>query len=198
MQCTFLKSNLLLIVVTFFSMTNLAAQGTIQTQFDEFYSTETSNWQEYRLIKKPKLKEFWSLVSDTLKVKEVKIISARAEVVVLNGELAKVHETLQSTELELEESISHNESISFLGIQMKKGAYSTMVWLIILGLVAVVVMLYLLYLRNSRVTKEARENLFNLEHEYTAHKEQARTNQTKLKRELQTAQNLLQENRIKF
>jgi hypothetical protein len=198
MQRTFSKPFQLIILFSVLSFGSVSAQGNIQSQFEEFYSTETSNWQEYKLIKKPRLKEFWSLVTDTLKIKEIKIVAAKAEVVVLNEELAEVNQKLQGVESELQNSKELNDSISFLGFQMKKSAYSSMVWIIIFGLIALSITLYLLYIRNNKVTKEARANLFNSEQEYTAHKEQSRENQSKLKRELQTALNALQENRIKF
>ncbi|UXX77914.1 hypothetical protein N7E81_11105 [Reichenbachiella carrageenanivorans] len=174
------------------------AQGNIQAQFDQFYETETSSWQDYKLIKKPRLKEFWTVVADTIKVKEGKIASARAEVKSLKGELVAINKQLAETQSNLAASEERNDSIEFIGIQMSKSGYNTLVWLIIAALAIGIVSLYLLYLRNNSTTKEARRLLAKVEEEYATHQEKARENQTKLKRELQTALNTLQEHRIKI
>lgn len=174
------------------------AQGDIQAQFDQFYETETSSWQDYKLIKKPRLKEFWTVVADTIKVKEGKIASARAEVKSLKGELVAINKQLAETKSNLAASELRNDSIEFIGIQMSKSGYNTLVWLIIVALAIGIVSLYLMYLRNSSSTREARRLLAKVEEEYTVHQEKARENQTKLKRELQTALNTLQEHRIKI
>ncbi|MEO9964298.1 MAG: hypothetical protein ABJF11_00825 [Reichenbachiella sp.] len=198
MQLSILRKTLLSIALFVFSLVPAKSQDNIQEQFNDFYENQTSSWQEYKLVKVPRLKNFWNMVADTIKVKEGKIASARAEVSTLTSRLAQINAELEETKSALASSEELNDSISFMGILMSKATYNTMVWLIIAGLVAGIASLYLLYLRNSRVTKEARINLAKTEEEYTAHQERSRENQTKLKRELQTALNTLQEHRIKI
>ncbi|MEP2024256.1 MAG: hypothetical protein ABJH98_12445 [Reichenbachiella sp.] len=194
---TFRKNILSLVLVLAFSGATQAQQN-IQEQFDQFYANETSSWQEYKLVKMPKLKNFWKIVADTIKVKEGKIASARAEVKSLKGELDAINVQLEETQASLAASEELNDSIAFIGIEMSKSAYNAFVWLIILVLVVGIASLYLIYMRNNKITREARKLLAKVEEEYTAHQEKARENQTKLKRELQTALNTLQEHRIKI
>jgi len=174
------------------------AQQNIQQQFDQFYANETSVWQDYKLIKMPKLKTFWKVVADTIKVKENKIASAQAEVKSLKSELVGINQQLAETQAALTASEELNDSIVFVGIQMTKLGYNTLVWLIILILVVGIAGLYVIYMRNNKITRDARKLLAKVEEEYTVHQEKARENQTKLKRELQTALNTLQEHRIKI
>lgn len=198
MQLSTFRKNLLSLILVLAVSGATQAQQTIQEQFDQFYETETSSWQEYKLVKKPKLKNFWTVVADTIKVKEGKIAAARAEVKSLQGQLAAVNQELDETKVSLAASEELNDSIVFIGITMSKSAYNTLVWLIILILVVGIAGLYLIYMRNNKITREARRMLAKVEEEYTAHQEKARENQTKLKRELQTALNTLQEHRIKI
>ncbi|SMD38388.1 hypothetical protein SAMN04488029_3780 [Reichenbachiella faecimaris] len=198
MQLSTFRKNILSLVLVLAVSGASQAQQNIQEQFDQFYATETSTWQEYKLVKMPKLKNFWKIVADTIKVKEGKIASARAEVKSLKGQLAAVNGQLEETQASLAASEELNDSIAFIGIEMSKSAYNTFVWLIILVLVVGIASLYLIYMRNNKITREARKLLAKVEEEYTAHQEKARENQTKLKRELQTALNTLQEHRIKI
>ncbi len=198
MQLSTLRKNILSLVLILATLGSTQAQQNIQEQFDQFYETQTSSWQEYKLVKVPRLKTFWKVVADTIKVKEGKIASARAEVKSLQGQLVEVNEQLKETKSSLIASEELNDSIVFLGMQMSKAGYNALVWLIILVLVVGIASLYLIYMRNNKVTREARKLLAKVEEEYTAHQEKARENQTKLKRELQTALNTLQEHRIKM
>lgn len=198
MQLSTFRKNILSLILVLTISGAAQAQQNIQEQFDQFYETQTSTWQEYKLVKMPKLKNFWKVVADTIKVKEEKIASARAEVKSLQGQLAAVNQQLQETQASLAASEELNDSIVFIGINMSKSAYNMLVWLIILILVVGIAGLYLIYMRNNKITREARRMLAKVEEEYTAHQEKARENQTKLKRELQTALNTLQEHRIKI
>lgn len=188
---------LILFVVTTIAF-QAQAQDNIQQQFDDFYKNETSTWQEFKLVKMPKLKNFWQVVSDTIRAKEQQIATAKNNIAQLKSELKGVNGTLTQTQDELAASEALNDSIAFIGFQMNKAAYNTLVWLIIAGLGVGIVTMYLMYLSNHRITKDARLNLAKIEEEYTAHQEKARENQAKLKRELQTALNTLQEHRIKI
>lgn len=198
MQLSIYRKNLLSLLLVFVVTSAVQGQQNIQEQFDQFYENETSSWQEYKLVKMPKLKNFWTVVADTIKMKEEKIAAARAEVKSLQGQLATVDQELEETQDSLAASEELNDSIAFVGIKMSKSGYNTFVWLIIVVLIVGIVGLYLIYLRNNKITREARKMLAKVEEEYTAHQEKARENQTKLKRELQTALNTLQEHRIKI
>lgn len=198
MQLSFFRKTILSLAIVSIMSGYCSAQDSIQKQFDDFYQNQTSTWQEYKLVKMPRLKEFWKIVADTIQAKEGKIASAQEEISSLQNTLAEVNSNLEDTQAALSASESLNDSIAFIGIPMSKSAYNMLVWLIIAALVVGIVSLYFLYLGNSRVTREARKSLVKIEQEYTTHQEKARESQTKLKRELQTALNTLQEHRIKI
>lgn len=185
-------------VLTLVSGSTLFGQDNLQQQFEEFYQKETSSWEEYKLIKQPKLKNFWSVVMDTLDHKESQIRSSRQTIASLNADLESIAVELASTKAALAESETLNDSISFVGIVMSKAAYNIMVWIIILALAVGVGVVYLMYMRSNAVTKKSVKAFAKLEVEFNDHKNSAREKQAKLKRELQTALNTLQENRINF
>lgn len=198
MQLSTIKKYIASVLLVLAVSVHANCQNNIQEQFDQFYETQTSSWQEYKLIKVPRLKTFWGVVADTIKVKESKIAAGKSEVKELKAQLAEIKSELEETKIALASSKELNDSISFVGVEMSKTSYNMFVWLVILILVIGIASLYLIYMRNNKVTREARRLLAKVEEEYTAHQERARENQTKLKRELQTALNTLQEHRIKM
>lgn len=174
----------------------LFAQNTIDQQFENFYDTKTSVWQEYKLIKTPRLREFWNIVSDTVADKRSQIAKGQLEIQNLNLELENTNQKLAETNELLVQSNALNESILFVGIDFNKSFYNAMVWLIILGLSIAIGAIYLLYMRSNQVTKEAQKALVSVEKEFKDHKDTTREAQIKLKRELQTALNTIHENRL--
>lgn len=172
------------------------AQQTIDEQFQEFYKNETSSWQEFKLVKVPKLQEFWKVASDTVKLKREEIASLKSQIATLDSKISSLQSKLSETEQMLAESEKMNDSISFVGIPMSKSAYNVMVWVIIAGLIVAVIVIYLMYMRSNKVTTESRSALASLDQELKDHKDRAREAQVKLKRELQTALNTIHENRL--
>ncbi|PIB34326.1 hypothetical protein BFP72_02255 [Reichenbachiella sp. 5M10] len=178
------------------TLTSSYAQQTIDEQFDDFYENSTSSWQEYNLIKRPLLKEFWTVVSDTVRLKNVEIVTLKSNIVTRDAEIVGLKKQLADIEVELSESTALNDTIGFVGVQMNKATYNIMVWLIILGLVVAIAVLYFMYMRSNKVTVDSRVSLESIEDEFRLYKEEAREKQVKLKRELQTALNTIHENRL--
>lgn len=191
----FFRVNLFLILFTL-CFTGVNAQGTIQDQFNTFYEEETNSWQEYRMMKRPKLKDFWAMTSDTLRLKDQQIATGKKEIKSLKEELDSKKTTIAELESQLAESQQLNDSMSFLGFEMSKTGYAIMVWSIVFVLAAAVVAIYFMFLRSNHVTKKVQKAYSSLESEYAEHRDKARESQVKLKRELQTALNALHENRI--
>ncbi|WP_109832132.1 hypothetical protein [Reichenbachiella versicolor] len=171
-------------------------QENIQDQFNTFYDKETNTWQEYRMMKMPKLKEFWEVVSDTLALKDQSIKSGLEQVAKLEADVKSRDTRIAELETQLTESMSLNDSISFIGMNMSKIAYTIIVWSIIVALAVAVIVVYLMFMRSNVVTKKVQKAYNSLETEYAEHRDRARESQVKLKRELQTALNTLHENRI--
>ena len=172
------------------------AQENIQNQFDEFYSERTSTWEQYKMIKKPGLMEFWKVVTDTLNNKDSQIQETKNEVVLLKAQIDSLQNTVSILKASLEESEAKNDSIGLLGIQINKSAYNIVMWLIIAGLIGGMISIYLMYRSSNSITKKVQKAYNSLETEFADHRDRSREKQVKLKRELQTALNALQENRI--
>ncbi|MGL1885434.1 MAG: hypothetical protein OCD76_02870 [Reichenbachiella sp.] len=184
-------------LLVFVSSFSAFGQQSIDQQFEEFYENSTTTWQEYRLVKKPRLKDFWKVVSDTVSDKRNQIAASKVEIVSLNQKLNKVKTQLTETQSSLDKSNLLNGSITFVGVEFVKTTYNVMVWLIVLGLALAVIFIYFMYMRSNSVTNESRLTLESVENEFKDYKDKSRDAQIKLKRELQTALNTIHENRLK-
>jgi len=192
-------NNLLAISATLILLgmgSNIRAQETVQDQYQQFYD-QSSTWEDYKMIKTRRLGQFWRVVTDTLNQQHQRIADAQVEINLRNEQIDTLRASVQRTETSLKESNTLNDSMAFFGVQMTRTLYNLVVWAIIIGLATGIVFIYLMYMRNNSITVETRNAFKSLESQYDAHREMARETQAKLKRELQTAINTLNEHRVR-
>ncbi len=169
----------------------------MQEQFKEFKS-DASKWEGYTMFKHHELDQFWNIVSDTLTRNQRDLKQANTRIDGLTARLDSIALALQETKAELEASEEVNSSIGFIGIQVNKIMYNIVIWAIIAGLCATIGILYVMYSNSNKVTRSTKKEFSQLATEFTEYKEKATKKQISLKRELQTAINTLEDNRIKI
>ena len=169
----------------------------MQGQFKEFKG-DASKWQEYTMFKHHELDQFWKVVTDTLNMNQRNLTQANNRINELSSRLDSIGIALQETKAELEASEDVNSSIGFLGIQVNKIMYNIVIWAIIAGLCAAIGILYVMYSNSNKVTRSTKKEFSQLATEFSEYKEKATKKQISLKRELQTAINTLEDNRIKI
>lgn len=115
-----------------------------------------------------------------LKIKKNAVDSlnaARLEIATLNSRLSErdfqietLNTDLGRAKTERDESIRNRDSLTFLGIQLNKAFYNTIMWFIVIGLATLGVILFLLYKRTRIITIQAKKEFELMEEEFEAHK----------------------------
>lgn len=161
--------------------------GTIESQFEYIYRT-SNNFQEYEVVKKSNLETLKSHILDSLKVYKDQIVTLKAEktaqadsILLLSGELARAVN-------EKEAAIEAKESFSFLGINIQKSLYSTIMWIIVAILGGMLLFFSMQYFKSSGRIRKAQKDLEDLQAEFEQHRKNALERERKLKRELIDAQ----------
>jgi len=95
------------------------------------------------------------------------------EIQTLNSDLLTVKE-------ERDQAIRNRDSLSFLGIQMNKAVYNTIMWVIVLGLAVLAAVLFLFFKRSHVITQQTRRELENTREEFESHKKSSREKYEKL------------------
>ena len=184
----------LILLFAYVAIPQSFGQETLQEKYDDMIeSTET--YEQYKVIPRTRLNGFWSEVSDSLN--QNKIVQKEQQNTILDqqAENVRVAAVAKDLEAQLSESLDQNDTIYFLGIPFSKIGYHLMVWLIIVALAVLGVISYLMFMRSNSVTSRVKKEHEELIAEFDAHKDKARETQVKLKRELQTAINSLNERR---
>lgn len=170
------------------------AQESLQAKYDNMLEN-TETWEQYKMIPRTTLNGFWSEVSDTLRANKAQIVTLKEQVIAEKAATLAASADAAQVQDKLDESLNLNDSISFLGISFSKVGYHLLVWSIIVILAALGAISYFMFMRSNRVTVRVKNEYDTLNDEFEEQKNKARESQAKLKRELQTALNALNERR---
>jgi len=154
---------------------------------------ESESYNEYKVIKTYKLNTFWKEVEDSLNGYRNDVDNAHAEIAQLNNKIDLLTQELAGVKNTLAESEARNSTIAFLGIEINKGVYNTIVWAIIAGLIFLTISMFIAFKNNHVLTKKAKKDYKDVLHEFEEYRKTSREKQMKLGRELQTERNKLED-----
>lgn len=174
------------------SATVHAQSDSLQVRYEQLMD-RSETYLKYKVVSREDLNTLWSEVQDSIGSYQDQLGQQQAEIAQLNQALAERANTIESLETQADDLSGQVDSIGFLGITFSKGSYHTLVWGIIVLLIVAVVVIYSMTLRSRIVTKTTTSDLKALQAEYEEYKERARAREVKVKRELQTAVNNLEE-----
>ncbi len=160
--------------------------------------------QEHKVVKQASLDAFFRNVQDTLRAREQSIRNAGKETAVA---LAKTQQELEDQKAQVQalqqdnarkeqqiQQTQHNiDSLSVLGLDMNKQVYVYLSLAIILGLGVLAAVFAFMYKGSNAVTQEKIQAYDTIDQELKEHKQAAREREVKLKREMQSEANKVEE-----
>ena len=180
-------TTLLLLFICIFSSTAQEIENppnTLKKQFDDLYRKSTS-YQVYKVISKEKYQQLKQNVLDSINTLEAEISKNNNVIEKNNIEINKTKKELDLTKQNLSSSISRENSIAFFGMQLSKSTYNLLLWSIIILLIAALGYFIFKFSRSNVLTKEAQDNLIEVEQEFETHRKKSLEREQKLRRQLQ-------------
>ena len=151
----------------------------LEDQLDYIHE-HTRVYNDYRAIREDVFQKHRQNVRDTL-------FATRSEAIQLNNKISEQEAQIEilNTDLirannERDDAIKNRDSLSFLGIQMKKGIYNTIMWLLVLGLAALALIVFTLFKRAHMITKEVKDELKSTRDEFEEYRKSSREKYEKL------------------
>ncbi|WP_299063972.1 hypothetical protein [uncultured Polaribacter sp.] len=176
----------LIIIAT---LTNFAQEAVIEDtsldgQFNKINRTST-NYQTYKVISKDKFLQLKQNVLDSVKSLK-KMISEKENLLITErNSIKQTKELLRKTKLDLDTTLESENSISLFGMQLSKITYNLLLWSIIIVLLLGLSYFVFKFLRSNILTKEAQNNLSDIEQEFEKHRKNTLEKEQKLRRKLQ-------------
>lgn len=164
--------------------------NSVENQFDKIYRISTT-YQTYKVIDKDKFIQLKKNILDSLKVAKNLIIEKERLLKIERDNIKKTKDLLAKTQLDLETANKKENSISLLGTQLEKKTYNILLWsIIVLSLLALFYFIYK-FSKSNVLTREAQNNLLEIEQEFEQHRKKSIEREQKLRRQLQDEINKL-------
>ena len=183
-----LFSSILLLLLSFSVSAQTSTETTIDEKFTELI-TNSNNFKGYKVVDTDQLTTLQTLTSR--RIAELKEEIAGLDQAALEQEenMSTLKANLESLELQLQEVKAEKDAISLLGISVSKSTYQTTMWAIIGVLILGLVFFIFRFKRSHVHTKEARENLRDIEKEFEAYRAKSLEKEQRLGRLLQNEKN---------
>jgi hypothetical protein len=167
--------------ITGFSQDN---NNSIDNQFIKIVD-QSNSFQKFKVIKKNKIKVLRKNVMDSIEALKLKITTSQVEIDEQKSEIELLTRNLNTTESNLAASIEKEDGIEVLGMLTKKNTYNTIVWSIILGLIAILGLIFYKYKSSHEITKDTKQKLTEIETDFDTHRKKNLENEQLLRRKLQ-------------
>lgn len=183
-----------LIILSFFSLSITAswAQETLSEQFYQL-KKESNNYQEYEVIPRTELDAFWSVVEDSLQKQRNGITQRQATIQNQEARIDTLEQTLQTRNEELAENEYNSSRLSVLGVLVQKHSYVLFSFALYAGLLVFGLIFLFRFKRSNVVAVEKRKEFELAQEELESYKKKCRDREIKLRRELQTEINRVEE-----
>jgi hypothetical protein len=151
----------------------------LEDQLDYIHEN-TRVYNDYRAVREDVFQKLRRNVRDTINASRLEIEQLNSKLSEQDFQIETLNTDLARSNNEKEEAIRNRDSLSFLGIQMKKGIYNTIMWLIIVGLAAATLITITLFRRTHQVTAETKKELQSTQDEFENYRKTSREKYEKL------------------
>ncbi len=158
-----------------------------------FLKKKSNTWESYKVIRETSLDSFWKNVQDS--VQDLRSNLAQSNLKIREQQVTVDEQKSQMDKLEesLSQSEARNDRISFLGVYIMQNTYSSIVWGIIGLLLVLLIIGYFRFRSNEKTTRKKIKDFTELSEEFEEYRKIVRQREIRIKRELQTASNKLEE-----
>ncbi|TWO30901.1 tRNA (guanine-N1)-methyltransferase [Seonamhaeicola sediminis] len=164
-------------------------EGSINDQF-EFLLRKSGNFkgtngQAYEAVKQSWLYALKSHTLDSLKTIRKDLNDTKAVVDKQAKEISNLKSKLTNTQNDLDKTNTEKDSMALFGLQMSKTNYNMLMWTIIAALLALLILFIYKFKNSNAITKQAKQNLAEIEEEFDEHRRVALEREQKVRRQLQ-------------
>ena len=163
---------------------------------DDQYRTlrdDAETFKVYKVIKQTELDAFWNVVMDSVKEVRSELLESYVTIERQQSDMSEKDGTINAKDEEIAQLEYEASHISVLGIGMFKEAYLAISFTLVALLVAALVFLYGRSKTSILTARKKMQEFSKLNAEYEDYKKDSLEKQMKLRRELQTQINKLEE-----
>ncbi len=156
----------------------------LSKQFEQVYR-RSSSYKDFKVIRKSTFQNLKKNTLDSIKIIDEKLKIESQKNTRLEQEINSVAKIRLEQDLELSEAILEKNTISFVGLKLKKNTFKIIIWSIFL--ILIILICYFAYqLKDGiKITSQAKKELTSVEEEFNSYKKKSLVRDQKLRRQLQ-------------
>lgn len=151
----------------------------VREQFN-YIENRTRIYENFRAVREDMFQRLKSNVNDTLATMQKRISSLNSETETLDDRIDSLNSALTSTQAKLDDITRSKNSIPFMGMEIEKGTYNTIIWSIIIALLLLLLIGFLIFKRNQRLVTNRNKDLEELKAEFEAYRKTSREAREKM------------------
>ncbi|MDO5970218.1 tRNA (guanine-N1)-methyltransferase [Flavivirga aquimarina] len=162
--------------------------GTIDNQFEFVIQksyTYKGNGKVYKNVEYHWLTQLKAHTLDSLKAVHKDLTDTQLVVKKQDKEISDLKLNLNKTQGDLDKTNTEKNNMALFGMQMSKTGYNALMWAIIAGLLALLILFIYKFKNSNAVTKGAKRALAEIEEEFDEHRKIALEREQKVRRQLQ-------------
>ncbi|MDA8731233.1 hypothetical protein N9M36_02780 [Flavobacteriaceae bacterium] len=174
----------LLMSVNTFSQKTKNDNLSLSKQFEQVYR-RSSSYKDFKVIRKSTFQNLKKNTLDSIKIIDEKLKIESQKNTRLEQEISSVAKIRLEQNLELSEAILEKNTISFVGLKLKKNTFKIIIWSIFFMLIIIICYLAYKLKDGVRITSQAKKELTRVEEEFNSYKKKSLVRDQKLRRQLQ-------------
>jgi hypothetical protein len=175
---------------------NLKAEEAKDDSLPEQYRKmvdQSNTFNEYKVIKTVHVEGFFKTLKDSLGLIQQDIAALRSTISEKDQEIASLKQDLAEIREYMALSESEKTNLTVLGIEVNKNRFVFLFWISLMGLLTVLGFMVFKYKESHMVTRKTIRDFDELNNEFLDYKQRSIEKERKLRRELQTERNVLEE-----
>lgn len=149
------------------------SQSSLEGQLD-YVEEHTRIYENFRAIREDMFQKLKSNITDSISASKKKIQNLNS----LNSSIKNSYDSLQAsletTKTRLDEMTVTKESVPFLGMEVNKKTYNSVMWTLVFGLIILLAIGYIVFNRNRIITVSTRKDLEDLKIEFEKYRKTTR------------------------
>ena len=184
-----MKSLYLFIFCLFVSVNTFSQKAKNDTlplskQFEQVYR-RSSSYKDFKVIRKTTFQDLKENTLNSIKSIDEKLKIESLKNTRLEQEINNITKTHLELDLKLSNAILEKNSISFVGLKLKKNTFKIIIWSIFFMLIILICYLAYKLKDGVKITSQAKKELTRVEEEFNSYKKKSLVRDQKLRRQLQ-------------
>jgi len=184
-----MKSLYLFIFCLFVSVNTFSQKAKNDTlplskQFEQVYR-RSSSYKDFKVIRKTSFQDLKENTLNSIKSIDEKLKIESLKNTRLEQEINNITKTHLELDLKLSNAILEKDTISFVGLKLKKNTFKIIIWSIFFMLIILICYLAYKLKDGVKITSQAKKELTRVEEEFNSYKKKSLVRDQKLRRQLQ-------------